>query len=377
MRDAIMANLLALLLLLLVCVIIVKLFRRIFRFTRKEYGSTVCKKVAIIVCSAGLLFFIFSEIRIRVLQRNLPEASPAIRGISGGCTYWRQYSSDGKYLCYERFGTGHRFRPRFHPAVIDVVREDGTERKCITENLKGFSNFRSPKWSPNGQRIAFIYRKTLYAEVLCTIKPDGQDFQQLLDADGLLAPSWSPDGTKIVVRGYSPVKGTLYILQSDGAIVSTVDCGYNLSSRPSWSPDGKNIAFGSDNHVYTCDGNGNNSRRITSLGHLSMVGPGPEWSPDGKKLAFCSDFKTFIYDLDKEKITKLPGREALEIAWSPDGEHVIISYHPENWLTMFLMIRKLVTTLDQNADLIHVNSGRVMKLRGSDRVREAFARWSR
>ena len=108
------------------------------------------------------------------------------------------------------------------------------------------------------------------------------------DALGDIAPSWSPDSTRITFSSDETGDPDIYVMNTDGT------GRFNLTNRdakdiePSWSPDGKWIAFlsrsqgNTDIHRVRPDGSG-----LSSLTNFpAQLYSRPIWSPDGKKIAF-------------------------------------------------------------------------------------------
>ena len=155
----------------------------------------------------------------------------------------------------------------------------------------------SPRWSPDGTRIAFIsdrggaawpnqnidvYVLTLatgaVARLTTTAGWDGQ-------------PAWSPDGKKLAftnqgTHGY----GVIYL--HDVATGAATPLGTEGdASDPAWSPDGKKIAFMSTNYVssglalWTHDLATGARQQITA-----EIDPdwnmAPDWSPDGTSIVY-------------------------------------------------------------------------------------------
>ena len=69
---------------------------------------------------------------------------------------------------------------------VYVIHADGTGVRCVTRNAD------EPAWSP-GRRIAFV-RPTVGVH---TINADGTGLQRLTRGAKDLSPRWSPDGTRI------------------------------------------------------------------------------------------------------------------------------------------------------------------------------------
>jgi len=102
-------------------------------------------------------------------------------------------SPDGQWIA---------FTSRLKPEDVFTVKTDGTGLRQLTDDI--FQD-RTPRWSPDGKRIAFMSNRTGNWQVW-TIKPDGSGLEQLTDApgNGAAAPTWSPDGARLLGQ---PLRG--------------------------------------------------------------------------------------------------------------------------------------------------------------------------
>ncbi len=294
---------------------------------------------------------------------DLPE--PSLAMLKYGDDMCR-YSPDGKYLCY-------RTTDRLY-----VVREDGRESECISIHISGLRGV--PSWSPDGKRIAFC--AGLPAD-LYTIGSDGQGLQKLGE---YTYPEWSPDGKKIVALWHDlhwRESGIAILQSSDGIIVGNAEVDGDRFGPPAWSPDGDSIAFGVDGHLFITDGEGKNAKRITTRDHSYMD---TRWASDGKRLAFATHRGTFVYDVEKEHAKRVIRCSAMEMAWSPDGECLLVvdSAPTVGLRTLYNMAVIAVNFSNASAFeyvdvayLIKITPRRSKKFRYSDRVNEALARWPR
>ncbi|HXH89311.1 MAG TPA: S9 family peptidase [Gaiellaceae bacterium] len=208
---------------------------------------------------------------------------------------------------------------------IWLARVDGSESPRL---LTSGTNDSQPRWSPDGQRLAFVSKRgdekakrQLYVLPLGGGEP--QCLTELKDDAGEAA--WSPDGTQLVLSARVPDKAYeeedekkraprrftrllfkldsvgwtgdrrrhLFVVPADGSgEAKQVTNGDFEDSEPAWSPDGKTIAFVSargedwDIHligdIYTIAAAGGEPQRLTP----GNAGYGaPSYSPDGSTLA--------------------------------------------------------------------------------------------
>jgi len=123
-----------------------------------------------------------------------------------------------------------------------VARSDGSGVRQLTDDLH---KDRLPRWSPDGERIAFYSNRSGRWEIW-TIRADGGGLFQVTRTGGpsLVRPIWSPDG-KWLVCGMSELGSGLVDLSqplAGRAPKPLPRLGGNVFTAGSWSPDGKWIA---------------------------------------------------------------------------------------------------------------------------------------
>ncbi len=182
------------------------------------------------------------------------------------------------------------------------------------------------------------------AKEIFVVDYDGHGLRQRTRNGSLnLAPSASPDGTRIAFISYVSGPPKLYILEPDGRTVDISPRDVDLCAAPAWSPDGQSIAFSAaisgNSDIYIHDVGRRASRRITS-------GPGsdtsPAWSPSGREIAFTSDRagNPQIYVMDaaggEGRRLTFQGKYNDQAAWSPDGSLVAYAGWTEGKFDIFV-----------------------------------------
>ena len=143
------------------------------------------------------------------------------------------WSPDGEYLIYVEEGD---------PTDLVITRFDGALSKKITFT-PGYETY--PAWSPDGTKVAFLYREARFLEYseLWLMDADGENRQRVTDIEvSLNTISWSPDGKNILFVPYDNC-GMLYSVQVDGSKLKEIANVPGCIQNPSWSPDGKFMMF--------------------------------------------------------------------------------------------------------------------------------------
>ncbi len=143
----------------------------------------------------------------------------------------------------------------------------------------------SPRWSPDGQRIAFLRTKEKRTQIW-VIHADGGEAAQLtkLDEGSFSSLSWSPDGRKIAFtfRPTHPDWTQDAVKKRDESKKSNPP---RIITRMHYRLDGAGF-LDMRQHLWVCD---------TTTGQAQQITDGDyddhdvAWSPDGKSLAFISN----------------------------------------------------------------------------------------
>jgi Tol biopolymer transport system component len=216
----------------------------------------------------------------------------------------------------------------------------GSSSQIIVD--KEYGSFYRPHLAPNGRQLAFV-DSTGNEKSLYVVNTDGSDLRCLCsDVSSVIMsePSWSHDGTKIVVGFRSSIN---VIDVSSGNISEVADLGY----YPIWNPTQPIIAscmpdVGSQeekNGIYLFD---TRTKTATLFPCNVMYKKQPmSWSPNGRYIAFTRVHSSIFHRpkyqvclLDVKRRTFLDiYEESLEsdspLAWSPDSTMVAISTPPD------------------------------------------------
>jgi len=140
----------------------------------------------------------------------------------------------------------------------------------------------SPTWNPKtGQQVAFVSDRGGIPQ-LYVMNADGssQTKIDLADKGYVIDPAWSPNGQLLAFSWRRPNGNyDLYVMEiaSRQLVELTRDVGRN--ERPSWAPDGRHLVFESTRtgtrQIWSMLADGTNGRQLTMQGQNES----PNWSP--------------------------------------------------------------------------------------------------
>jgi TolB protein len=138
----------------------------------------------------------------------------------------------------------------------------------------------SPVWNPaTGRQIAFVSDRS-GSQQIYRMNDDGTNLTRIIDDGGDAEfPSWSPDGNFIAFAWKKSGRGfDIYVHDLVTGRDSQLTQNSGDNEKPSWSPDGKHIAFQSDRtgtlQIYSMLADGSKVRPLTRTG----INKAPAWS---------------------------------------------------------------------------------------------------
>ncbi len=227
------------------------------------------------------------------------------------------------------------------------MKEDGRDTEIMLIDIasgakrvmtSGHKHASSPRWSPNGDRLAFVAAGGEGMDAtpqVFVLRMDGGDAKKITDApDGVEQFAWRPDGAMIAYVTPDPADKKAIEAHHDAFEVGDTDFLETAAAQSS--------------HVWLVPADGGDAKRVTSgTWSLPIVfPPSPpasplSWSPDGKTLLITrqetaepgdGDMTTLqMLDVDSGKMRKLTSHTHLESAGvlSPDGSQVAYWYNKD------------------------------------------------
>jgi Tol biopolymer transport system component/DNA-binding SARP family transcriptional activator len=237
-------------------------------------------------------------------------------------------SPDGKFVAFVA-GRPGEMATALAPMRIFVKQVAGG--RAVPLSSDSTSVERSPRWSPDGTRIAFQTGRGIFVAPAFGGTPE----QLVADSgQGLLMGSWSPDGTRIA---FADDGGVWTRDVSRGTQHHVTTAGFRPHSV-TWSPDGNTLAFvvgtgGAYNiapsSIWLVPSAGGHAERVSDVEHLNTS---PVFTPDGRSLLFVSsrDGMRDVYQQalrrsgqpqgDPTRLTT--GSNAISISLSTDGKQL-------------------------------------------------------
>ncbi len=173
--------------------------------------------------------------------------------------------------------------PRFELQVADA---DGFNPQAVLSSLEPI---RSPKWSPDGTKLAYVSFESRKSTVIVQDLATGQRKTISNFKGDNYAPNWAPDSSKLVVALSKDSVSQIYIIAANGGDARRVTESNSIDTNATFTPDGQNIIFVSDRsggpQLYRVPVSGGNVQRLTFEGNYNV---NPRMSPDGKLVAFVN-----------------------------------------------------------------------------------------
>ena len=208
------------------------------------------------------------------------------------------WSYDGKKIVYAS-------QKQREPHQIWIMDADGSNKKQLTFAQSGGI---APAFSPDHTKIIYSSLKTGHPEIWI-MDIHGKNQRQLTNTTTSsktrngnkikwgIHGTFSPDGNKIVYASTQSGKSQIWIMDSDGSnqkqLTFPIISYAPDANAPSWSPDGKKIVFWSGyeteyGQLFVMNPDGTNRTQLTFEAD-TFNSDNPAWSIDGNYILFESD----------------------------------------------------------------------------------------
>lgn len=208
-----------------------------------------------------------------------------------------------------------------------VSDQDGENEHTIMESNDPIM---SPAWSPDSRQLAYVSfegnRSSIFVQTLRT----GNRFKVSSKPGINGAPSFSPDGRKLVVTlGGTEGNLDIYTLDITSRQLQQLTTHRAIDTEGTWSPDGRYIYFTSDRaggpQIYRIPATGGTPERITFEGSYNAR---PRLAPDGTRLAMVhndrGNYRVAVMNLARKDILIVSGGQQDESpSFAPNSDILI------------------------------------------------------
>ncbi len=262
-----------------------------------------------------------------------------------------QIGPDGSRVVYVQ-GWSDRMKDAMHTNLW-VVPAEGKAARPLTE---GPYKDTSPRWSPDGTRIAYLTDRSGKAQIRVRWVESGQEAEITQEEQAPANIAWSPDGRWVAYTARVPAKPAWSVTMPEKPAGAVWAPPAIVVTRLHWRNDGTGLIAPGNNHLFVVPAEGGAPRQV-STGDFDHRGE-PAWMPDGRTILMAAQrWADAEYSLEGDEIyafpaaggeprqlTKRPGPDEGPVA-SPDGSR--IAFTGNDYKLQSYQIRKLYV---MNAD---------------------------
>jgi TolB protein len=190
----------------------------------------------------------------------------------------------------------------------------------------------APRWSPDGSKLLYSSEKKRQWGVYIYDFNAGREIKTNVPLSGLsIAGNFFPDGRRFLFSSSNRGNANISVGNIGGSRPYRLINSPWIDISPGVSPDGKSIVFTSNRsgrpQIYIADAQGYSVRRLTNEGTYNTS---PSWSPTGDMITYASMIggrnQIFIIKPDGTGTTQLTKNGNNEDpSFSPDGRYIVFS----------------------------------------------------
>ena len=239
-----------------------------------------------------------------------------------------QISPDGNRIVYVR--VSHDVMTDRARRNLWTVNTDGTSNRPVRSEARSFS---SPRWSPDGTRVAYVSAAEGSPQLYVRWMDTGQTalLTNLVEPPDAIA--WSPDGKSIAFTQLVPTEREPLAAPPPKPEGATWAPPVKVIDSVIYRVDGAGYLDAGFQHVFVVSAEGGTARQLTE-GDFNHDGP-LSFTPDGKRVVFSANrgadwerdpqnSEVFSVDLATQQLTQLTSRQGPDTApvVSPDGKRI-------------------------------------------------------
>ena len=231
-----------------------------------------------------------------------------------------QISPDATMVAYVRYSMSI-MRDR-REGRLWLVSTDGSNHRKLTSEDRSES---SPRWSPDGTRIAFVSGSAEGSEIYVYWVETGHvaRLTQLERSPGGIA--WSPDGTQIAFTMLVPEARPVFATMPGKPVGAEWADPPIVETRVRHEADGSGVIEPGFRHIFVIPADGGSARQITDGDFQHGA---PVWGVDGRSVLFSANRRPgWEWELDQSDIYQISLDDGVSIQLTsrngPDGGQVV------------------------------------------------------